>query len=417
MGVFYAVAIGLLSSTATAPCHAQSDVPPAVAPVTLDQLLSQAQEKNPTLRLQRALIEVRRAQILSAGTVPNPTLSSENGFAEQTYHLSIEQTIELGNKRQGRLRLAKNALDIAQQEAAGQRLAILTEVRRAYVAVYLLQARKALYQTMVVLTQKLQDLAEKREKAGDMHPNDVLQAEIENLQAENALEQITVAALREQQHLNILVGLPLDTELALAPLPETLPRAGRPADAVVTVQNWIALALAHRSDIQANGLEQRQAALQTALAKAYRIPDLSLNVGPQWVSGPGGRAGVFAAGAMTLPVWNRQQGALAEAAAQAQVATAQGLALQAKVTLEVSQAWASIITSAQHLEHYHTTLLPKAHRLQIQSLQSFAAGKSEIATALLAQEAYTHTRLGYLETLGEFQNAVCDLQEAVAVLL
>lgn len=75
--------------------------------ITLSKAIELGVLNNPTLKAARAKLGISDAQILQAGLLSNPNIISDNGFAEDTFRVGIEQTIELGNKRSRRIKLQK----------------------------------------------------------------------------------------------------------------------------------------------------------------------------------------------------------------------------------------------------------------------------------------------------------------------
>jgi outer membrane protein TolC len=85
--------------------------------------------------------------------------------------------------------------------------------------------------------------------------------------------------------------------------------------------------------------------------------------------------------------------------------------------MEVTNAYNSFFTQQTRLMHYETEILPIAQEVLEKSKRSFEEGKSNILVPISAQQAYINSRLGYLQTLGELQNAISDLERATGAAL
>lgn len=402
--------------------------------LTLEQAIDIAIQNNPQLKAVQAKLGISKAEIKTAAARPNPTIMSDNGIAEDTYRAGIEQTIELGGKRKRRVAVAKAEQAITQSEIAEAVLNLRADVRRAYTQFYLSQERQKAYEEILQNTEKLLRITQKREQAGDSAQLDVLQADITVANAKNDLQTLISQLVSAKNQLNTLLNQPLDTSISLAPptvfpqvAVEKTPSAEKTEGGALQVavqktdfnlDRLIEMALDNRPEIQQNQSSQDAARQKLALAKANRIPNLSLTAGPDIVIPGGGDEGgkafnVFIIGTMELPVWNRQQGPIQKALAeQAQLQQAQS-ALKNQITLEVTNAYNAFFAHQDRVMRYETELFPKAQEIVEKSRRSFEEGKSSILIPLNAQQAYIDTRLGYLQAMVDLQQSISDLERAV----
>lgn len=173
----------------------------------------------------------------------------------------------------------------------------------------------------------------------------MLEARITRLKARQSLEQTKHDHLRADLRLNSLLGSPPNVELEL-----TSPAGDRPPKWLVPDNDdWRNEALAAFDLLVAEALRQRPelARLKSArdvvgkeerLARARRAPDLTLSLGPDYV--PGGRPtfGAFVMASLQVPVFDRQQGALAEARARRAQLAGEGDALAHEIARQVADA-------------------------------------------------------------------------------
>lgn len=399
--------------------------------LTLDQTIDIAVKNNPQLKAAQAKLGISEAEIKTAAARPNPTIMSDNGIAEDTYRAGIEQTIELGWKRKRRIAVAKAEQTVMQSEIAEAVLNLRADVRRAYTQFYLSQERQKAYEEILQNTEKLLGITQKREQAGDIAQLDVLQADITVAKAKNDLQTLVSQLVSAKNQLNTLLNQPLDTSLSLAPptiFPQVVVEKTPSPDKTETgalqlavqktdfnLDRLIEMALDNRPEVQQNENAQDAARQKLALAKANRIPNLSLTAGPDIVV-PGGGENQFNAffiATMELPVWNRQQGPIQKALAeQAQLQQAQS-ALKNQITLEVTNAYNAFFAHQDRVMRYETDLFPKAQEIVEKSWRSFEEGKSSILIPLNAQQAYIDTRLGYLQAMVDLQQSISDLERAV----
>lgn len=397
--------------------------------LTLDQAIQTAIANNPQLKATQARLGVSEAETITAGTRLNPSFVTDNGIAEKTYRVGLEQTFELGGKRKRRVALAQAQRQVVLAEINTALLGLRADVRRAYTQLFNTQQREEAYRDILRTSEQLVDISKKRERAGDIATLDVLQTEIVSVNARNDLQSAAYQAIEARNRLSALLNQPLPSSTQLAP-PTAFPQAdllklpsptpsdtitlqGSVQEATTNLENLIETALTRRPEVQE--LSQRLAVTQAqlSLAKANRIPNLTVAAGPDIVTGDEGAFNAFIVGNLELPVFNRQQGPLAEALARQQQLAQEQAALKNRITFEVINAHTAFVSNQERIKRFEAELLPKAEQVVQMSRRAFVEGKSSILTPINAQQAYINTRLGYLQALMDYQNAISDLERAV----
>lgn len=403
------------------PVYAESD-----NTLTLEQAIDTAITSHPQIRAAQARLGVSQAEILTAGARLNPSLMSDNGIAEKTYRLGIEQTIELGGKRRRRVAVAQAQREVVLAEINTVILDIRANVRRTYTQLFNLQERQRTAQEIYTIADRLLDVANKREYAGDISHLDVLQAQIASVNARNDVQTLSYEVLQARTRLNALLNRPVATPVNTVPptpFPQTIPGApfvqglplqGGIIQGVAKLEELIQEALARRPEVQRNLRSLEVTQRQLALAKANRIPNFSLAAGPDYVAEPGQKEfNVFVVGNLEIPLFNRQQGPIAEAMARRIQLEQEQAALKNQITTEVSTAYIAFVANQERIKRYEVEILPKAQEVVEKSQRSFEEGKSSILIPLNAQQAYRSVQLGYVQALLDFQNAISDLERAV----
>lgn len=401
-----------------------------VQSLTLDQAMEMAIRNNPQLSATQARLQVSEAEILTAGTRLNPSLVSDNGIAEKTYREGIEQTFELGGKRRRRIAVARAQRDVVRSEINTALLDLRTDVRRAYTQLYNTQERRLAFENILQVAQELVVIAQKRERAGDIAALDVLQTDIVRVNAQNDLQSVNAELLNARTRLNALLFQPLASTITLAP-PNITPQLTVPSTPIkplppgtlqgeVTESNFdldslIAQALINRPEIIQNQRNIDVTRLQTALARANRIPNFTLAGGVDIVTGDEGETSAFIIGNLEIPLFNRQQGPMAEALARRTQFEREQAALRNRVTAEVTTAYNAFQAHQDRIKRYETVILPMSVAIVDKSRRAFQEGKTAILTPIQAQQAYINTRLGYLQALQDYQNSISDLERAVGV--
>lgn len=399
--------------------------------LTLEQAFVRAIENNPDYKATQAQLGISDAQITTASARLNPSLLSDNGVAERTYRLGFTQILELGGKRKRRIAVAQSQKKIDMADVENRLLALRGEVRRAYTQLYIAQERKKAYEDIVQTTNQLLKVAQQREQAGDIARVDVLGARIAYTNARNDYQTVLYQVFNSRNELSKLLYQPLDNSLRLKPPsqlvghelmpPSTESKPGQPLQSGITqvtlnLDALIQQALTQRPEIRKNQYTEEAVQQQLALARAKRVPDLRVSAGGDMVTEPDQRKiGVFVITELELPVLNRQQGPIQEALARQEQVRLARESLQNEITFEVISAHTELVANAERMKRYETELLPDAAQVYKLSMISFREGKAPVTTPIQAQFAYVNTRIGYLEALTGYQNAISDLEKAVGI--
>jgi outer membrane protein TolC len=85
--------------------------------------------------------------------------------------------------------------------------------------------------------------------------------------------------------------------------------------------------------------------------------------------------------------------------------------------MQVNKALIAFQSNKARIERYESVLLPLSVTVMDKSRLAFYEGKTNVLMAINAQQAYMNTRLGYLQSLMDYQNAVGDLERTVGTAL
>jgi cobalt-zinc-cadmium efflux system outer membrane protein len=368
---------------------------------------------NPTLKANRAKLGINDAQILQANMLLNPTLMSDNGVAEKTYRLGIEQTIELGGKRSKRTKLAKKNKEITQAELLTTLIDTRSLIRNSYISLYKAQQELIASEEILDTTQQLAEIAKKREIAGDIAQLDVLQAEITMVKAKTNLQASKLTTNQSFNNLCACVGSDLNRDVVLERpiLCEEFYNAKDKDENYLN--NLIERAYQTRPEIKALEKKIEAQNISLKIARANIVPNLNVAVGPDLVKDKKTSFSVFAMANIEIPLFNRQQGVIKEIQAQKEMYEQELVAQKTRINQEVRNAWAGIINNLDSIRIYEEEILPKAKDVLEKSKLSFQEGKSSVLMALNAQEAYINTKLGYIQVLTDYEYSISNLERAI----
>lgn len=408
--------------------------------LNLEQALEIAVKNNPKLQAMLKERDIAAANLTIAEARLNPTLISDNGLAEKTYRLGIEKTIELGSKRAKRIQLAERNRERVEADISLAKLNLRTELRLAYTELFILQEKHKCFEDIVKLTDTLYNIANKREQSGDISKLDTLQVEMSKLNAHNEVENIKTQATEAQNKLNSLLQQNLDTELYLENpsqinlIAQDLKKCEDFHKILSDKESQLSLSIISKQEIEKDFLsklfktafhnrpemKQNQSSQESnqkelELAKANRIPNLSITMGPDLVTNPSGAnsTGVFIIGNMQLPLLYRNEGQIQAAQARTNKLLQEKESLKNQIELEVANAYNRINTNQAKLKRFEEDLSPTAELINEKSLRCFAEGKCPVIIAINAGQSLINTRINHLNTVADYQNSISELERTI----
>ena len=363
---------------------------------------------NPALDVARARLARADAAVVTAGSRPNPTLGISPGFPSP-YLLTLDFAvpIETAGKRGYRVQGARSLGDATRLDLADSAWTVLSGVRLALLN-YLLASRT---QEMVRSEEQIRTdqvtILERILSAGEIPRFDVDLARIELSKTAVAMRTAEGQASEARAALAAAIGIPAAglqdaqfewPDMDTPPNTETMSMTEIQRDALV-----------NRLDIR-RSLAQYAAAesdLQLEIAKQY--PDINLGPGYTYEE----KHSFFTVGlSSAIPLFNRNQGPIADAEARRKEAAAAFVQTQAQVIARSERALAAY--SAALREIAETQSLYKLQESQLQIVQQGIRAGSENRLSLDGvQIQLSILARARLDALGRAQRALGDLEDAV----
>jgi cobalt-zinc-cadmium efflux system outer membrane protein len=423
-----ALSVALGASVSTAVAQPANE---PIQPYSFQQAMERAVADNPSLAATRARLGISEADIRAAAFHPNPSFLTSYTPAEDLYRIGVQQTFQLGFKRERRIAFARAQRDVVRAEINVAILDLRAELRRAFTKLYVAQQRASLLKDIYDTTQRLLEVAAIREHAGDIPQFEVLQAQVVSLNAQNDYQLAQYQVVEARASLNAVLGRPGWEELQVG-LPDTAPRLpvhlpSAPASVMAPLQARVSITDANLTSLIEQGLkvrpelEQNRASVlaaqrQATLARANVFPNATISYGRD-INYKEKESFMFFAANVEIPLWYQQQGEIRGAIARRAQLLREQTALQNRIRSEITAAYAAFVGQRRRLDIYERELLPQSETLVQKARRSFELGKSPILIPITAQQAYVNTRQGYLQALADYQNAITDLERAVGVVL
>jgi cobalt-zinc-cadmium efflux system outer membrane protein len=452
-GAVRVVAAGLvLSSAAFARGPAQDPAPPGAAavarppalpdfrgqaasaqtapvqPASSIDLVRRALATNTNLAAARLDVERARARLRQAGLRPNPTLDVEQrtgrltgspGEGETSVGVSVP--LELFGQRGRRIDVAEAEIDAAEAEIAERERQLASEVRARYAEALAARRELEIVDALGKIDTETARFVAVRVSEGESAPLEyrLLQVEIARLDSRRAVvEGRFQAALVE---LRSLAGLAADEPVTLG---EDLSRVAW-SGPTPPLDEAIATALRSRPDLRLARLEERVAEAGLRLVRAQAAPEVTafsrfsversvFDDTPIGVLQDRDRTLSFGV-SIGLPVFNRNQGARAEAEAGIAQTRKRREYAEQRVRAEVVSAFTRLRATDAAVAAYEQGVITRSNE-NLRSIRgAYQVGAYRITELLAEQRRFVDAEREYIETLAERYRALADLQTALGL--
>lgn len=369
---------------------------------------------NADLEAARAKLAVADAAVTTAGQRPNPTLqlplqraiNPKDGETPWTLGLALDIPVETHGKRDYRIAKATHLAAAARLQVANTAWTLRSQLRDQVLVLGNNAEKVRLLQQQVELDQSLVAMFQKRLQEGYVSARDLNQQELSLIQSNNEL----IAARREYRaarfKLAELLGLKssdLDgIELDLTEFAET--------DPPLPLAKLQSLALLNRADVldALESYEASQAALQLEVAKQY--PDVHL--GPGYTFDQGVRKPGFDFSGIELPIFNRNEGPIAEARARRLEAAANVKRVQVKAWSELDAALMSYRSAREALDQADKQFMVQQEQLA-GVRRAFKLGEEDRVSLELNRKTELSARLAIFDASVQVQQALGHIEGAI----
>jgi cobalt-zinc-cadmium efflux system outer membrane protein len=368
---------------------------------------------HPDLDVARARWEVAEAGIITAGARPNPSLritpefstNPPSGVSPWTVGPILDIPIETAGKRGYRIAQAQHLSSSSRLQIASAAWQVRSRLRAALLNLYTATQRETILKKQVWGQEDMVSLLGKRLTYGEISQPVLTQAQISFDRARLLLQENQKKIAENRVKVAEALGLPVDAlhgiDLSFSFL-EEIP-------APLSLKGMKREALLKRLDILSAlaEYEAAQAALQLEIARQF--PDFSLGPGYRFDEGENKWSLGFS---VVLPVFNRNEGPIAQAEARRLEASARFMALQAGVIGEIDRGLAAYSQALQKLKI--AGVLYTAQKKQNQSIQArFAQGETDRLAVLSAQLELNAGALSRLDALVQAQQSIGLLEDAL----
>jgi cobalt-zinc-cadmium efflux system outer membrane protein len=393
---------------------------------TADDLVGYALDHNGELGAARQMIAEATGRLHQAGLKPNPMLESSYQksvtTADNTFAVGADLPLELSRRRPARVAVAERELDLRKAEAADFERKLAADVRTKYAAAVVAARNLKLSEDGLKIERDSYRLVAARVQLGKTAPleRNTMLVEVNRIRAMRLdfLSKSEVAILDIKK----TIGMPPDTPLRIR---EDFPgQAAPPAQ-----QEAIRQALISRPDLVAARAAEALAQAQIEQARVEGKVDASIFANYQRMNLGFSQRGFDSQGALvpvqgvfhmatfgvrlSLPVRNKNQGAIEAAIAAAEGARQTRLFDETAVRNEVAAAYARFERARQALDLYRDGVLHQSGQNLDVVRQTYLLGQKTMIDYAAEMRRYVDIETGFTDILKEYLESMVDIQKAM----
>lgn len=378
-------------------------------PVTLDQAVKEAVDKNLNLLAERYNVSIADARILQAGLRPNPVLTygqdyqnvfgtginAQNSGGPPEWNTRVDFPLERGGKRERRIELARAQKSVAELLLLNTIRQLLIDVENAYVDAQSARDALAIARENLKALQDVVDVNTSRVRAGDLAEVELNRSKLAALQYDNQVRTSELKLRSAILRLVLLIGRAGSPDIEVV---GDL-RADRPtlvADDIRTV------AYSSRPDLLSIQSDQArsQADIRLQVAQGKVDFDIGVMYHHQYGYSNANAMGFFFQ--TPLPIWSRNQGEIQRAQREETQLQKRVDAMRAQIDNEVKTAYDQWATSRTLVDRIEKDMLKQAREVRDTTEYSYRRGEASFVEFLDAQRAYNDTMQGYTDARTDY---------------
>jgi outer membrane protein, heavy metal efflux system len=389
--------------------------------VSLEEIVRRAYENNGDLKIAALEVDKARARLAQARLRSNPTLEIEQksgrlvgsgGEGELTVGASMP--LDVYNQRGRRVALAVAEITLRESEVSVRRRELANQILVSYAEALGSLRELQVLEELLELDTRTTRFVQIRVNEGETPPLELslLQTEVDRLRARRHLAegrlQNAISKLRLSAAMPSNEPLRLRESFATAALPSLPP----------SLDSAIDVAIRTRPETRVAELEGQLASAGLRLVRSQSKPDLTAysrySQGRSIVDLPTGsfpqseRSLTFGV-AIGLPMFNRNQGAKAEAAISIRQAEERRAFAEAVIRNEVTAAFRRIESANRALTILETAVMPRSLQ-NVETVQRvYEIGELKITDLIAEQRRLLDANRDLTETLTERYRAQADL--------
>ena len=387
-----------------------SIIPPSFS---LAELIELARDRSPAAQAGRARVDGARAGLVSAAARPNPGVEFEAGrhgasggaIPGASGAIAIVQPLDRSSLREARMATAATALDVTRSQVEALNRDRLAELTLRYFDILRLQAAARLAEEDLSIAEQIAARVEVRVGTGEAPRFELIRANAERLNARRAVQAAAARVDVARAELRRMVGNALPADFAVT---------GSLEDKVLPLESFDALRdrmLVQHPDLLAARAAILNAQARMSLEQERARPSFALRGSidrvPEVVDS---RLGLT----VQIPVFDRREGPIAEAAADVARSRAELLDRELALTQALEAAWRRDRIAQEQIQAYEAGLLREAEAALRVAEAAYRYGERGILDFLDAQRTLRLLRQELNATRFELRTARVEIERLSA---
>ncbi|SHE88413.1 outer membrane protein, cobalt-zinc-cadmium efflux system [Fodinibius roseus] len=369
-----------------------------------------AYDQNPRINQLRNKIDAQRQQQLLSIGLRDPELAylregvGDNGFSEQRW--SVSQTFDFPLTSYYRYKNEQARTGVLERQLEAQKLQLKADVKSAYTELAYAIEISHLAREQVNLFQQLRNAAQTRSDLGESSEIDAMQADLQLSEARNNLETARRQIMNARYDLFETIGLEPEDQRYDISFPDTLHYIAVDID-----QEEVLRRLDHHPELKQISRQQRAALLQTKIARASYLPDLSISYYKQDFGNNYDFYG-FEVG-VSIPLWfgASQSRKVKQAHALQREIDWKFAEQELSLKKRAEQTWHSYQTTRVNIQRFRESIQSKSLELVRMTQKGYQYGELDLLRLLEAQRTYLRTQEAYYQTLRNYYLKVIALEQ------
>ncbi len=390
--------------------------------LSLSSLIEEALKNNPEILSARKTWEASQARVPQSKSLDNPTVGISfekipkgtlklNKTMPEDRMLSISQTLPFFGKLSTKGKIALIESQMIASEYKLKELEIINEVKNAYNELYIHHKNAELHEESIRLLKDISRIAESRYAVGEVEQEEVLKIHLEIARLSNEIENHNKIIQAKEAMINSILNRDIKGALGEPTIKEDI-SFNKDIDTLykLTLENQPELAIFNYA-IERNKYSKQLAELEFL---PDFMPQLTLR---NLFSGGFGLWDFMLALSVPFWFWTKQRYGLKEAINNLESAQAAYQAMKNKMLFETKDLFTKLEIARNRIRLYRENLIPIAKQSIEASLAGFKSGKSDFMMLLDSNRMLIDIKMGYYNTLVEYEMALADLERTVGVNL
>jgi cobalt-zinc-cadmium efflux system outer membrane protein len=397
------------------------EMAPEQPALTEEEAVKNAIQNNYDLRLAAVSVALAKAELVKAGLWPNPegefSTRSDKYYAnegEGGYEYGLNQSIPISGRTIFQVKVAEFGIKRAEWQLKDVRRQVAAEVKKTFYQVATFGEKEKVLNFLVKTNQDFLESVKARLSQAEVSNIDISLARGELLMVSQELAEVKVRLYESRANLNRLMGQSLTNPFVIASEPLVFP--------FIDLETAAQKSLENRPDLKAKELEEKMGRAALTLAKAMRIPDITIGgfyqnekgrfeVDERLLSDNDRLIGVKVS--MPLPFFNRNQGEVAKAAAEKEGAGIQYEALKVQVTKEVAQAYIRLNASKEIIDSYSYGVKEDVEKSVKLIQDAYLQGQVKVFDVVQTNSRFGSIEKAYLDASQNAREAIIYLESAI----